>query len=76
MVATIKRTLNRYSKASVPIYYMFYNILTYDACMAVDCILSKYHMAGLMLQSHSSKHECTVAYVSYSNGACTGMSKT
>jgi hypothetical protein len=71
-----RRTPNRYSRASVPIYYIFYNILTYAACMAVGCILWKSHIVGLMLQSHSSKHGVPVAHVYYSNGACTSMSKT
>jgi hypothetical protein len=56
MVATIKRTPSRYSKDSVPIYYIFYNILTCAASMAVDCILSNSHMVGLILQSHFIKH--------------------
>ena len=63
-------------KSFGPYLLYFYNILTYAACMAAECILSKSHMAGLMLQSHSSKHGDSVAYVYYSNRACTCMSKT
>ena len=63
-------------KSFGPYLLYFYNIPTYAACMAVDCILSKSHMAGLMFQSYSSKHGGHVAYVYYSNGACTRMSKT
>ena len=62
-------------KSVGPYLLYFYNILTYAACMAVYCILSKCHMVGFMLQSHSNKHEGPVAYVYYSNGACTSMSK-
>ena len=63
-------------KSFGPYLLYFYNILTYAACMAVNCILSKSHMVRRMLQSHSSKHAGPAAYVYYSNGACTNMSKT